>query len=381
MNLSVNMKKAKNSNMFILFLALIVIWGVFIIVTGGNFINFRNISNLLRQMSITGILSIGMIFIIISGEIDLSVGSQMALLGGIAAIMDVTFKFPFLLTVLITLVLGLIFGIWNGYWVAKKSVPSFIVTLSGMLVFRGILIGITGGQTISPISSAFKILGQSYVPKSLSYVIGIAFVLLLVYSKLSDRKSKLANNMKVSDLKNDIFGIIINGILIFLGIIILNSYEGIPTPVLLMDVLIIIFSFVANKTAYGRTVYAIGGNINAAKYSGIDTKKIKMIIYIVNGFLVAMAGLVLTSRLGAGSVSAGTNAELDTIAACVIGGASLSGGKGKVTGAILGALIMASLDNGMSMLNVEPSWQYVVKGLILLFAVLFDVRSQKKKVS
>ena len=378
MNLSVNMKKAKNSNMFILFLALIVIWGVFIIVTGGNFINFRNISNLLRQMSITGILSIGMIFIIISGEIDLSVGSQMALLGGIAAIMDVTFKFPFLLTVL---VLGLIFGIWNGYWVAKKSVPSFIVTLSGMLVFRGILIGITGGQTISPISSAFKILGQSYVPKSLSYVIGIAFVLLLVYSKLSDRKSKLANNMKVSDLKNDIFGIIINGILIFLGIIILNSYEGIPTPVLLMAVLIIIFSFVANKTAYGRTVYAIGGNINAAKYSGIDTKKIKMIIYIVNGFLVAMAGLVLTSRLGAGSVSAGTNAELDTIAACVIGGASLSGGKGKVTGAILGALIMASLDNGMSMLNVEPSWQYVVKGLILLFAVLFDVRSQKKKVS
>ena len=381
MNLSVNMKKAKNSNMFILFLALIVILGVFIIVTGGNFINFRNISNLLRQMSITGILSIGMIFIIISGEIDLSVGSQMALLGGIAAIMDVTFKFPFLLTVLITLVLGLIFGIWNGYWVAKKSVPSFIVTLSGMLVFRGILIGITGGQTISPISSAFKILGQSYVPKSLSYVIGIAFVLLLVYSKLSDRKSKLANNMKVSDLKNDIFGIIINGILIFLGIIILNSYEGIPTPVLLMAVLIIIFSFVANKTAYGRTVYAIGGNINAAKYSGIDTKKIKMIIYIVNGFLVAMAGLVLTSRLGAGSVSAGTNAELDTIAACVIGGASLSGGKGKVTGAILGALIMASLDNGMSMLNVEPSWQYVVKGLILLFAVLFDVRSQKKKVS
>ena len=381
MNLSVNMKKAKNSNMFILFLALIVIWGVFIIVTGGNFINFRNISNLLRQMSITGILSIGLIFIIISGEIDLSVGSQMALLGGIAAIMDVTFKFPFLLTVLITLVLGLIFGIWNGYWVAKKSVPSFIVTLSGMLVFRGILIGITGGQTISPISSAFKILGQSYVPKSLSYVIGIAFVLLLVYSKLSDRKSKLANNMKVSDLKNDIFGIIINGILIFLGIIILNSYEGIPTPVLLMAVLIIIFSFVANKTAYGRTVYAIGGNINAAKYSGIDTKKIKMIIYIVNGFLVAMAGLVLTSRLGAGSVSAGTNAELDTIAACVIGGASLSGGKGKVTGAILGALIMASLDNGMSMLNVEPSWQYVVKGLILLFAVLFDVRSQKKKVS
>ena len=152
-----------------------------------------------------------------------------------------------------------------------------------------------------------------------------------------------------------------------------------PTPVLLMAVLIIIFSFVSTKTAYGRTVYAIGGNINAAKYSGIDTQKIKMIIYIVNGFLVATAGLVLTSRLGAGSVSAGTNAELDTIAACVIGGASLSGGKGKVTGAILGALIMASLDNGMSMLNVEPSWQYVVKGLILLFAVLFDVQSQKKK--
>ena len=379
MSLATNLRKAKNSNMFILFLALLVIWSVFIAITGGNFINFRNISNLLRQMSITGILSIGMIFVIISGEIDLSVGSQMALLGGIAAIMDVTFKMPFIVTVLVTLVLGLIFGIWNGYWTAKKNVPSFIVTLSGMLVFRGILIGITGGQTISPISNAFKILGQSYIPKGLSYVIGIAFVLLLVYSKMSDRKAKTANKIDPGNFKNDLMWIIGNSILIFLGIIILNSYEGIPTPVLLMAVLIIIFSFVSNKTAYGRTVYAIGGNINAAKYSGIDTQKIKMIIYIVNGFLVATAGLVLTSRLGAGSVSAGTNAELDTIAACVIGGASLSGGKGKVTGAILGALIMASLDNGMSMLNVEPSWQYVVKGLILLFAVLFDVQSQKKK--
>ena len=379
MSLATNLKKAKNSNMFILFLALLIIWGVFIAITGGNFINFRNISNLLRQMSITGILSIGMIFVIISGEIDLSVGSQMALLGGIAAIMDVTFKMPFILTVAVTLILGLIFGIWNGYWTAKKNVPSFIVTLSGMLVFRGILIGITGGQTISPISSAFKILGQSYIPKSMSYIIGIIFVLLLAYSKISDRKAKIANKIEAGNFKNDLVWIIGNGILIFLGIIILNSYEGIPTPVLLMAVLIIIFSFVSNKTAYGRTVYAIGGNINAAKYSGIDTQKIKMIIYIVNGFLVATAGLVLTSRLGAGSVSAGTNAELDTIAACVIGGASLSGGKGKVTGAILGALIMASLDNGMSMMNVEPSWQYVVKGLILLFAVLFDVQSQKKK--
>lgn len=379
MSLSTNLKKAKSSNMFILFLALIVIWGVFIVITGGNFINFRNISNLLRQMSITGILSIGMIFVIISGEIDLSVGSQMALLGGIAAIMDVTFKLPFIVTILVTLVLGLVFGVWNGYWVAKKSVPSFIVTLSGMLVFRGILIGITGGQTISPISNAFKIIGQSYIPKSLSYVIAILFIGLLVYSKLSDRKSKITNKIEVGDFKNDILWVIGNGILIFLGIIILNSYEGIPTPVLLMAVLIIIFSFISNKTSYGRTVYAIGGNINAAKYSGIDTKKVKMIIYVVNGLLIATAGLVLTSRLGAGSVSAGTNAELDTIAACVIGGASLSGGKGKVTGAILGALIMASLDNGMSMLNVEPSWQYVVKGLILLFAVLFDVQSQKKK--
>lgn len=379
MSLSTNLKKAKSSNMFILFLALIVIWGVFIIITGGNFINFRNISNLLRQMSITGILSIGMIFVIISGEIDLSVGSQMALLGGIAAIMDVTFKLPFIVTILVTLVLGLAFGVWNGYWIAKKSVPSFIVTLSGMLVFRGILIGITGGQTISPISSAFKILGQSYIPKSLSYIIGILFIGLLIYSKLSDRKSKIVNKIEAGNFTNDVLWIIGNGILIFLGIIILNSYEGIPTPVLLMAVLIIIFSFVSNKTSYGRTVYAIGGNINAAKYSGIDTKKVKMIIYVINGLLVATAGLVLTSRLGAGSVSAGTNAELDTIAACVIGGASLSGGKGKVTGAILGALIMASLDNGMSMLNVEPSWQYAVKGLILLFAVLFDVQSQKKK--
>ena len=379
MSLVTKLKKAKNSNTFIIFLALLVIWAVFISVTGGNFINSRNISNLLRQMSITGILSIGMIFIIISGEIDLSVGSQMALLGGIAAIMDVNLKMPFILTIIVTLILGFAFGIWNGYWTANKSVPSFIVTLSGMLVFRGVLIGITGGKTISPISKSFEILGQSYIPKSLSYIIVIIYIGYMIYSKYSERKAKTVNGIEVPTLREDLTGIIISGILMFFGVIILNSYEGIPTPVLLMGLLIAVFSFVSNKTAYGRIVYAIGGNINAVKYSGIDTKKIKMIIYIVNGFLVSIAGLVLTSRLGAGSVSAGTNAELDTIAACVIGGASLSGGKGKVTGAILGALIMASLDNGMSMLNVEPSWQYVVKGLILLFAVLFDVQSQKNK--
>ncbi|WP_156285770.1 sugar ABC transporter permease [Oceanivirga salmonicida] len=373
------LKKIKNSKMFIIILALLVIWSVFIVITDGNFISSRNISNLLRQMSITGILSIGMIFIIISGEIDLSVGSQMALLGGLAAIMDVNLKFPLMITIIITLILGLILGIWNGYWIANKNVPSFIVTLAGMLVFRGILIGITGGKTISPISSTFKILGQSYIPKNLSYILALIFIILIAYIKQNERKLKIKHNIQVVSFKEDIFGIIVNCILLFSGIIILNKYEGIPTPVLLMSILIIIFSFISNKTVYGRIVYAIGGNINAVKYSGIDTKKIKLKIYIINGILVSIAGLVLTSRLGAGSVSAGTNAELDTIAACVIGGASLSGGKGKVIGAILGALIMTSLDNGMSMLNVGPAWQYVVKGIILLFAVLFDIQSQNNK--
>ncbi|MDK2800352.1 MAG: D-xylose transport system permease protein [Clostridiales bacterium] len=358
--------------------ALFSIWLIFAVFTGGSFFTFRNISNLFRQMSITGILAIGMVFVIISGEIDLSVGSLMGLLGGIAAILNVWFGVNGILAIAITLVLGLVFGLWNGWWIAYKKVPSFIVTLAGMLVFRGILIGVSKGSTVAPLTEDFKIIGEAYLPDSAGYVIAVLVMIAVSYIIINGRRSKEKYGLEVPSMAADIVKII--GIIILIGvfIIVMNLYQGLPVPVLIMFILMGIFAFVASKTVYGRRIYAIGGNIDAARLSGINVNKTKLIIYAINGLMAAIAGVLLTARLNAGSVAAGTNAELDAIASCVIGGASLMGGVGSVGGALIGALIMASIDNGMSMLNTQPFWQYIVKGLILLLAVWVDIASKDK---
>lgn len=194
-----------------------------------------------------------------------------------------------------------------------------------------------------------------------------------------DRKNKIENGIEVENLKENLLKLSLKSLGMLFGVFLLNQYYGVPTPVMILIIFIASFSYIARKTVFGRLMYAIGGNKDAVRLSGINVDKMKIAIYVVHGVLVAVAGLILTSRLAAASVSAGTNAELDAIAACYIGGASTSGGVGTVFGAILGALVMASLDNGMSMMNVEPSWQYVVKGIILLVAVLFDILSKKKK--
>ncbi|MGL5541747.1 MAG: sugar ABC transporter permease [Fusobacteriaceae bacterium] len=359
-------------------LSILMIWSVFYFLTGGTFLTARNISNLFRQMSITGTIAIGMIFIIISGEIDLSAGSAMALLGGVAAILNVKMGWGVVPVVVCTLFLGVLMGAWNGFWVSLK-IPSFIVTLSGMLAFRGILVGITGGRTIAPVTANFKLIGQSYINNTVSYIVIGVMISFMVYLSLKDRKNKETLGIEIEKFSEYSTKMISKAVMMFLGVFLLNQYYGIPAPVMILIVLVFIFSFISKKTVFGRLVYAVGGNKEAVRLSGISVNKVKMSIYIVNGLLIAIAGLILTSRLAAASVSAGTNAELDAIASCFIGGASMSGGVGTVFGAILGALVMASLDNGMSMLNVEPSWQYVVKGLILLIAVLFDILSKRKK--
>lgn len=372
------LKDLTKQNIFMILVSLAIIWVTFYFFTNGKFLTARNISNLFRQMSITGMISIGMIFVIISNEIDLSAGSAMALLGGVAAILNVKLGFGVISVVLITILLGMLIGLWNGFWVSLK-IPSFIVTLAGMLAFRGILVGITGGRTIAPVSSSFKIIGQSYLPNYLSYIIVGVLIFIMFLMNFLDRKNKIENGIEVISESENYTKLGLKSCSLLVGIFLLNQYYGVPTPVMILAIFISIFSFVSKKTVFGRLMYAIGGNKEAVRLSGIDVNKIKISIYIVHGMLVAIAGLILTSRLAAASVSAGTNAELDAIAACYIGGASTSGGVGTVFGAILGALVMASLDNGMSMMNVEPSWQYVVKGMILLLAVLFDIMSKNKK--
>ncbi len=377
--MNISFLKKNNIQMLVMAFAIVLIMIYFSVMTDGSYISARNISNLFRQTAITGILSIGMVFIIISGEIDLSVGSMMGLLGGIAAIFDVWFNWPLALTAVTTIGLGLLLGLFNGWWVSYRKVPSFIVTLAGLLAFRGILIGITNGTTIAPTSNALNIIGQSYLPNSVSF--GIVVLALMVYFLWKQKKliSQKAHGITVKDPQSTLFSSAILTVVLLGAVYLFSSYRGIPTPVLILVSLMVAGVFIAKNTTFGRHIYAIGGNIEASRLSGINVEQRKLAIYGMNGLLVGIAALILTSRLGAGSPSAGNIAELDAIAACVIGGASMSGGVGTVFGAVVGAFIMAALDNGMSMMDVPTFWQYIVKGTILLLAVWMDSATKQAR--
>lgn len=364
---------------YTMILALVSIWVIFMMTTDGDFVTPRNLSNLFRQMSITGILAIGMVFVIIAGHIDLSVGSLMGLLGGVMAILNVWFELDGITTMGLTLLMGGLIGMFNGWLIAYKKIPAFIVTLGGMLVFRGILIGITRGTTVASLDSSLRLVGNAYLNQSVSLLLaGIAVILSLI-KLLGRRKRWLQHGLTVPAGWVEIVKMGFVALLIGLLVILLNTYQGLPVPVFILIMAGVLFSHVLTQTVFGRRVYAIGGNAEAAKLSGINVTKMTMNIFVINGILVAIAGILLCSRLNAASVAAGQNAEMDAIAACVIGGASLMGGIGSVTGALVGALVMASLDNGMSMLNIETFWQYIVKGAILVVAVWVDIATKDKK--
>lgn len=370
--------KALNLQVFVMIAAIVVIMMFFTWTTDGSYLSARNVSNLLRQTAITGILAVGMVFVIISAEIDLSVGSMMGLLGGLAAIFDVWLGWPLPLTIVVTLILGLLLGTWNGWWVAYRKVPSFIVTLAGMLAFRGILIGVTNGTTVSPTSASMSQIGQSYLSSGVGFSLGaiglMAFVAWQWRSRMRCQTLGLATAPSTAVVGRQA----LTAVIVLGAIWLLNDYRGVPTPVLLLVLLMLAGMFMATRTAFGRRIYAIGGNLEAARLSGINVERTKLAVFAINGLMVAVAGLILSSRLGAGSPSAGNIAELDAIAACVIGGTSLAGGIGSVAGAVMGAFIMASLDNGMSMMDVPTFWQYIVKGAILLLAVWMDSATKRR---
>ncbi|POU01491.1 MULTISPECIES: xylose ABC transporter permease XylH [Enterobacteriaceae] len=370
--------KSLNLQVFVMIAAIVAIMLFFTWMTDGSYLSARNISNLLRQTAITGILAVGMVFVIISAEIDLSVGSMMGLLGGAAAIFDVWLGWPLPLTVAVTLVLGLLLGTWNGWWVAYRKVPSFIVTLAGMLAFRGVLIGITNGTTVSPTSAAMSQIGQSYLPDGVGFGVGALGLVLFVLWQWRGRLRRQSMGLATSASTMVVGRQALIAVVVLGAIWLLNDYRGVPTPVLLLVFLLLAGMFMATRTAFGRRIYAIGGNIEAARLSGINVERTKLAVFAINGLMVAIAGLILSSRLGAGSPSAGNIAELDAIAACVIGGTSLAGGVGSVAGAVMGAFIMASLDNGMSMMDVPTFWQYIVKGAILLLAVWMDSATKRR---
>ncbi|MFB9328675.1 sugar ABC transporter permease [Paenibacillus aurantiacus] len=357
--------------------ALILIWLLFGLMND-TFLTPRNLSNLFTQMSVTAILAIGMVLVIVAGHIDLSVGSIVGLTGGIAAIMSNWWGMPTVVVIAGTLAAGVALGLLQGWLVAYKAVPAFIVTLGGMLVFRGVLMGVTHSTTISVSDSAFAMLGNAYFARSFGWLLAAAAIICIVWSSFRSRASRQKYGFTVSPLTFDLLYAAGASLLVIAFVTVVNSYKGIPFPIIFVIVLAVIFSLIAAKTTLGRHIYAIGGNAEAARLSGINIKRRTLGVFVFSGLLASIASIVLTSRLSSATISAGNMAEMDAIAACVIGGTSLMGGSGKVTGAIIGALVMTSLDNGMSLMGLESFWQYVVKGSILVFAVWLDIANRKK---
>ncbi|SDO03431.1 sugar ABC transporter permease [Alkalicoccus daliensis] len=363
---------------YTLIFALIAIFVIFALMTNGDFVSSRNLANLSRQMTVIGLLAVGMTLIIVAGHIDLSVGSLLGLTGGIAAILQVWYGWSTFPVIVVTILAGILLGMWQGWWVAYKGVPAFIVTLGGMMIFRGILLGISGGQTIAPMNDSFRVIGQAYLPYVIGYALVAAFIIFTFISAFKKRQKRKKLDLALNSVYVD-YGIAAASSLAILFLVyMLSRYQGVPVPLLILLVVAAVFIFISKNTTFGRHIYAIGGNSEAAKLSGINSKRNVMSVFILMGGLAAIGGIVLTSRLNAGTVGAGQMYELDAIAAVVIGGTSLMGGVGTIVGSILGALIMASIDNGMSMMNVAPFWQYIVKGLILILAVYLDISSKKK---
>ncbi len=345
--------------------ALLLIWVIFTLTTEGTFLSPRNLSLLMRQMSVTSLLAICMVLVIVAGQIDLSVGAMTGFLGAVCAMLFVTHGWPLWASFAATLVLGALLGHIQGHLVTWFNIPPFIVTLGGMLIFQGALLGTTGGVAISP-TPDFLYVGQAYLPAAFGWsalgLLGLFFIYKAVREKSAGRWKWV-------------------GLLVLSAVFIntMNSYEGVPVPVVLMILFAAIFSVVARETPFGRHLYAIGGNREAAFYSGINIQKHIVLVFTLMGAMAGMAGIVLTARVGAATSDAGRMMELDAIAAAVIGGTSLMGGRGTVWGALLGGLVMASLDNGMSLMNTEAFWQPIIKGSILVIAVALDMMGRKGK--
>jgi len=348
-----------------------------------------NVTNLILQNGYVFILAIGMTLTILTGgNIDLSVGSLCALIGAIAGTLIITMKVNIVLAIVISLVLAAGIGMWQGFWIAYIRIPSFIVTLAGMLLFRGLTVTMLKGLTLAPFPESFQDISSGFVPDifngfgtSLNFtaiLVGIIISALYAIVQITKRAKKRKSNFEVGSLTFLVVQIVVIVFLINLFFYWLASYKGIPIALIVIGSLIVVYSIFTTRTVPGRYLYAMGGNEKAAKLSGINTNKVLFFAYVNMAVLSAVAGMMFASRINSASPQAGLNFELDAIGACFIGGASAYGGVGTVVGAIVGALVMGVLNNGMSILGVGSDWQMSIKGLVLLTAVAFDVISKMK---
>ena len=382
-----------------LLFALITIMVFFQIVTNGTLLKPVNVTNLLLQNSYIIIMALGMLIVIVSGNIDLSVGSVMGFVGALAAVMIVEWEQSIAVTVVTCLVAGGMIGAAQGYWIAYWKIPSFIVTLAGMLVFRGLSLWLLEGQSLGPFPREFQMIANGFVPdifpsglsqgvadllgarrvNMLSLSTGLVAAGLITWMGMKSRAQNRAYGMDLEPLAFFYARIGITSLALIFIFYKLSTFRGLPNVLLTMGVLAIIYAFFTERTVMGRRIYALGGNEKAAKLSGIKTERLTFLAFANMGVLAAVAGMVFAARLNSATPKAGFALELDVIAAVFIGGASMSGGVGKIVGAVVGAFLMGVLNNGMSIMGIGIDYQQVIKGLVLLAAVIFDVYNKSKQ--
>jgi len=365
---------------------LVLIAILFQILTGGLMFTATNLTNIILQNSYVVIMVCGMLPVILTGNVDLSVGSVLAFIGAIAAILQVNLKCGFFVTLLVSLIAGILIGAWNGFWISVYDIPPFIVTLSSELVFRGLTQVVLDGASIGPFQESFRSIAGSYIadllhcdPFILTIILAIIACVVFVFVQFKSRRDQIKNEIPVKPLAGTlVLCIVIVAVIMFLSIS-MATYKGYPTVLLIMLVLCLIYSFVCKRTIFGRSLYAVGGNRKAAALSGIKDRKTMFLAYTNNGFTTAIAAIVYAARLNAATPKAGVNFELDAIAACYVGGASVAGGAGSIALALIGCFVIAILNNGMSMLGISADWQQTVKGLVILASVAIDLVPKRKK--
>lgn len=398
----------KRNTLLIALILVMILFEIAIQSTGhGSLFSPSNFTNIIYQNSYVIILAVGMLFLIIGcGNIDLSVGSIVALVGAVAGVLMVNNEYNIYMSMALCLLLGIVIGAWHGFWIAYIRIPSFIVTLAGMLLFRGLALIVLDGITINPFPADYLTMFTSYFPSfgpgyfqeqlasglsraevragmsaivfsktmTVTAVIVIAYLVGIIYSRVS----KIKKGYEVEPLYAFLFQHVLALAAIIASCVLLGENKGIPVILILIAVVVIVYAFIANKTVVGRRIYALGGNEKAAKLSGVNTSRLLFLSYVNMGLLAAVAALVCVARFNSASPMAGTGYELDAIGACFIGGASAYGGVGTVGGAVIGAIFMGVLNNGMSILGIDANWQKAVKGLVLLAAVVTDVMSKKR---
>ncbi len=376
-----------NIRQYAMLVALITVVLFFQYSTGGILLKPLNISNLIQQNSYILIMAIGMLLCILTcGNIDLSVGSVAGFIGAVSAIMILRMGFPIGLTIGVCLFLGIAIGAWQGFWIAYRGVPAFIVTLAGMLLFRGLTMAALKGTSLAPLPPGYTFFAAGFIPdifggssfNLLALFMGVALSVWILIIEIFSRRSKVSYGFPTLPLY-----FFIPKMMVVCGFInsityLLSLYRGVPTVLVLLTVLTAVYTFLTTKTVAGRHIYAYGGNPKAAQLSGVKVKGVLFWVYVNMGFLAALGGIIFTGRLNSATPKAGTGFELDVIAACFVGGASTRGGVGTVIGAIIGGLLMGVLNNGMSIIGISIDWQQAIKGMVLLTAVAFDVYSKSK---